>query len=280
MTRKSRLQRLRAQGKLLDEIMAWKREEVARERQERPLALLRALAATVPSPLDLEDVLRKPGVHLIAEVVRATPAHGLLSHHFDPATLARAYVKEGASAISVVTDARFFQGHLEHLTTVKEVVADLSTPIPVIARDFVFDPYQIWAARVAGADAVTLMAGILGDKALRQLLAEARKLGMAAIVMVSQEQELARALTAGARIIGISNRDPRTYTADLSITERLRPLVPPDVLVISVDGIHTVDDVRRAAATSVHALLVGAPFVRADPGERGARVRAFVEALR
>lgn len=274
MAKRSRLQRLRVRGKLLDEILAWKREEVAKTKRERPLAMLRALGATVPKPLDFTAALQQPGTHLIAEIVRATPAHGLLSHHFHPEDLAETYVRAGASALSVVTDARFFQGHLEHATIAKEVAA--RTGIPVLVRDFYIDIYQIWAARVAGADAVNLIVGILGDKALRALLAEARKLGMEAVVEVSDEQELARALTAGARIIGLTNRNLRTYTADISVTQRLRPLVPPDIPVISEDGIHTVDELRRVVEAGVHGVLIGEAFVRARPEEREQKVRVFL----
>lgn len=278
MAKRTRLQRLRAQGKLLDEIMAWKREELNKVKRERPLAELRALAATVPPPLDMVAALRRPGVSLIAEVKRASPSKGLLCRDFDPVRLARTYVKNGAAAISVLTDARFFQGRLEHLTQVKETVARLNAPVPVLRKDFIFDEYQLWEARVAGADAVLLIVAVLSDRALRQLLDQTRRLGMEALVEVHNEEELARALQAGARIIGINNRDLRTFSVDLSVTERLRPLVPPDIVVVSESGIHTPEDVRRLAALPVDAVLVGEALVRARPDERDAKVRAFVEA--
>ncbi len=278
MAKKSRLQRLRAQGKLLDEIMAWKREEVAKTKRERPLAELRALATTVPKPLDFAAALRQPGVSLIAEVKRASPSRGLLCHDFDPEVLARTYVKNGAAAISVLTDARFFQGNLEHLALVKETVTALGKPVPVLRKDFIFDPYQIWEARVAGADAILLIVAVLGDNALRALLAETRKLGMEALVEVHNEQELARALTAGAKIIGINNRDLRTFTVDLRVTERLRPLIPPDIIVVSESGVHTPEDVERLAELRVDAILVGESLVRAKPETRTQKVRELVAA--
>ncbi len=278
MAKKSRLQRLRAQGKLLDEIMAWKREEVAKTKRERPLAELRALATTVPKPLDFAAALRQPGVSLIAEVKRASPSRGLLCHDFDPEVLARTYVKNGAAAISVLTDARFFQGNLEHLALVKETVTALGKPVPVLRKDFIFDPYQIWEARVAGADAILLIVAVLGDNALRALLAETRKLGMEALVEVHNEQELARALTAGAKIIGINNRDLRTFTVDLRVTERLRPLIPPDIIVVSESGVHTPEDVKRLAELKVDAILVGESLVRAKPETRAQKVRELVAA--
>ncbi len=278
MPKKSRLQRIRAQGKLLDEIMAWKREEVARAKRERPLAELRALAVTVPKPLDFIGALRRPGVSLIAEIKRASPSKGLLCHDFDPETLARTYVQNGAAAISVLTDARYFQGKLDYLTRVKETVTRLQARVPVLRKDFIFDRYQVWEARVAGADALLLIVAVLGDRALRELLAETHKLGMEALVEVHNEQELARALTAGAKVIGINNRDLRTFTVDLGVSERLRPLIPPDIVVVSESGIHTPDDVRRLAAMGVDAMLVGESLVRARPETRAQKVKALVQA--
>ncbi len=276
MPKKSRLQRIRAQGKLLDEIMAWKREEVAKAKRQRPLAELRALATTVPRPLDFTEALRQPGVRLIAEIKRASPSKGLLCHDFDPEALARTYVQNGAAAISVLTDARFFQGKLEYLTRVKETVTRLQARVPVLRKDFIFDPYQVWEARVAGADALLLIVAVLGDRALRELLAETRNLGMEALVEVHNEQELARALAAGARIIGINNRDLRTFQVDLDVTERLRPLIPSDILVVGESGIRSAEDVKRLAAVGVDAILVGESLVRARPEERAHRVREWV----
>ncbi len=278
--KKSRLQRLRDKGKLLDEILAWKREEVARKRRERPLAILRALAATVPPPGNLRAALQAPGVHIIGEIVRATPAHGLLSHHFDVDELVDVYVKGGVSALSVVTDARFFQGKLEYLTQTKEILAQRGVAIPVLQRDFVLDVYQVWEARVAGADAISLLVSAVGDSTLRELLATAHALGMEAVVEVHNEQELARALTAGARIVGLNNRDVRTFTVNLGVTERLRPLVPPDVLVVSEEGAFTREDILRLSATGVHAVLVGEAFIRTRPDARLRKVQLWVQAAR
>ena len=209
---------------------------------------------------------------------RASPSRGLLSHHFDPVELAQIYVRNGARAISVITDARFFQGKLEYLTQVKETLVQMGVQVPVLRKDFIFDPYQVWEARVAGADAVLLIVAVLSDKLLRELLQLTRRLGMEALVEVHNEQELARAITAGARVIGINNRDLRTFEVDLRVTERLRPLIPPDILVVSESGIHTAEDVRRLAALQVDAILVGESLVRADPADRPQRVRELVMA--
>ncbi len=289
-----REERLRHQGKMLDEIMRHKREEVPKRAAAMPLTTLRALAETAPAPLDFTAALRQPGVSLIAEVKKASPSRGLLCRDFDPARLAQVYVQGGAAAISVLTDARFFQGQLEHLTTVKETLGregegergrhaprpslSPSSPPPVLRKDFIYDPYQIVEARVAGADAVLLIVAVLGDNELKRLLAEARSYGIEAVVEVHDEDEVARALKAGARVIGVNNRDLRTFAVDLATTARLRPLVPADCVLVSESGIHTPADVRRLKEMGVDAMLVGESLVTARPEERLAKVRELVRA--
>jgi indole-3-glycerol phosphate synthase len=295
----SREERLRHQGKMLEEIMRHKREELPGRQHRMPVTDLRALAVTVPSPLDFAAALRRPGVSLIAEVKRASPSRGLLCRDFDPARLARTYAAGGASAISVLTDSRYFQGRLEHLTMVKETLVsgedgkaadrqagapgqrpDQATSLPVLRKDFIFDPYQVVEARVAGADALLLIAAVLSDRDLSRLLEETRRYGMEALVEVHDEGEVERALAAGAQVIGVNNRDLRTFDVDLATTERLRPMIPPHCLLVSESGIHTTDDVRRLAAMGVDAMLVGESLVVASPEKRLARVRALVRAGR
>jgi indole-3-glycerol phosphate synthase len=294
-----REERLRHQGKMLDEIMRHKRDEVAKRAAMMPLASLRALAETAPAPLDLVAALRQPGVSLIAEVKKASPSRGLLCRDFDPARLAEVYAQGGAAAISVLTDARFFQGQLEHLTTVKETVAggrekkerretrgahttnlpiSQSTIPPILRKDFIYDPYQIVEARVAGADALLLIVAVLGDNELKRLLEETRRYGMEALVEVHDEGEVERALKAGARVIGVNNRDLRTFAVDIATTARLRPLVPADCVLVSESGIHTPADVRRLKDLGVDAMLVGESLVSARPEERLGKVRELVRA--
>ena len=253
-----------------------------------PITSLRALAATVPDPLDFAAALRAPGVSLIAEVKKASPSRGLLCRDFDPARLAQVYMQGGAAAISVLTDARFFQGQLEYLTTVKETVtggrkgekqADSETgTVPVLRKDFIYDPYQIVEARVAGADALLLIVAVLGDNELRSLLAETRRYGMEALVEVHDEEEVERALSAGALVIGVNNRDLRTFAVDIATTARLRPLIPAECVLVSESGIHTPADVRRLKDMGVDAMLVGESLVTARPEERLAKVRELVKA--
>jgi indole-3-glycerol phosphate synthase len=286
-----REERLRHQGKMLDEIMRHKREELPARMRAAPWATLRAFAATAPVPLDFAAALRQPGVNLIAEVKRASPSKGLLCRDFDPVQLALTYAQGGAAAISVLTDSRYFQGELEHLTAIKEALVygpeETSgqkrrllhvAPVPVLRKDFIFDSYQIVEARVAGADAVLLIAAVLGDHDLRSLLAEVHRHGMAALVEVHDEAEVERALGAGAQIIGINNRDLRTFAVDLATTARLRPLIPADRIVVSESGIHIPADVRRLADLRVNAMLVGESLVTAKPAERLAKVRELARA--
>jgi indole-3-glycerol phosphate synthase len=269
---------------MLDEIMRWKREELPRRQAEIPLADLRALAMTVPDPLDFAPALRQPGVSLIAEVKKASPSRGLLCADFDPVRLARTYAEGGVAAISVLTDSRFFQGQLEHLTSVKETLRRPVAQgagnrlIPVLRKDFIFDPYQVAEARVAGADALLLIVAALGDHDLRHLLKETRQHGMEALVEVHDQDEIARARAAGARVIGINNRDLRTFAVDLATTERLRPLIPHECIVVSESGIHTPADVRRLAALEVDAMLVGESLVTAKPEQRLGQVKKLARA--
>ncbi len=302
-----RQERVMGRGEFLAEVMGYKREELARLRREMPFSDVRALAATAPAVRDFASALRQPAVgslqqpaagslqqpavgslqqparpqevRLIAEVKRASPSKGLLCRDFEPRRLAAVYEAGGAAAISVLTDARFFQGDLAHLAEVREQLSAADAP-PVLRKDFIFDPYQVWAARAAGADAVLLIVAALSDHALRDLLAETRRLHMEALVEVHDEQETQRALAAGARIIGINNRDLRTFEVDLTTTERLRPLIPPDVIVAAESGIRTPDDVRRLRALEVDAMLVGETLVRAAPDTRLTRVRELVAAGR
>ena len=293
--------RLRHQGKMLDEIMRHKREEVPKRMATISITGLRALAMTVPDARDFAAALRQPGVSLIAEVKKASPSRGLLCRDFDPATLASTYARGGAAAISVLTDARFFQGQLEYLTTVKETVSgkrekketretdgaaatnlpiSQSTNLPVLRKDFIYDPYQVVEARVAGADALLLIAAVLGDNELRSLLAETRRYGMEALVEVHDEAEVERALAAGAQVIGVNNRDLRTFAVDLATTERLRPLIPADRVLVSESGIHNAADVHRLKEIGVDAMLVGESLVAARPEERLGKVRELARAGR
>ena len=258
-------------GEMLDEIMTFHRDNLPKVMAGVPLADVRALAGVAPPPRDFEAAIRTPGVSLIAECKKASPSKGLLVHNYDAVRLAKLYEKAGARAISVLTDTRHFQGTLADLRDAREAVR-----VPVLRKDFMFHPYQLYEARAAGADAVLLIAAVLSDTELRELLALAGKLGMAALVEVHDEEELTRALAVGPRIIGVNNRDLQTFEVDFDATARLRALIPPGIAVVGESGLKSPDDVRAMKAAGVDAVLVGEALVRSK--DIGGLVRALVNA--
>ena len=245
---------------ILDEILAYKKQELAQRTQAIPLTDLCARAAEQPAPLDLAAALARPGVSLIAEVKCASPSKGLLSPDFEPIRLATTYAAHGAAAISVLTDARFFRGSLTHLSAIR---CALQPPIPLLRKDFVIDPYQVYEARAHGADALLLIVAILPDGLLADLLAVTLELGMTALVEVHDEAEIDRALALSPRLMGINNRNLRDLTVDLATFERLGPLLPEETLAVAESGVHTTADVRRLAAAGADAALVGRALVTA-----------------
>jgi indole-3-glycerol phosphate synthase len=215
-------------------------------------------------------------IALIAEVKKASPSKGLLRHQFDPLELASTYAENGAAGISVLTDSRYFQGKLAYLTQIRDQLQQsLGDNRPVLLRkDFIFDPYQVYQARAAGADALLLIVAVLKDKELAALLALARKLGMTALVEVHDRTELERALSLRPRLIGVNNRDLRDFSVDLNTCIELRQYVPADVCFVAESGIHTAADVIRLAQEGVDAVLVGEALVKAK--DVGAKVRELV----
>ena len=248
---------------ILDEILHWKRAEVERRKDVLSLAAVQAAAAQAPPPRDLAAALRAPGVSLIAEIKRASPSKGLLHPDLDALPLAREYEAAGAAAVSVLTDRHFFQGGLDDLCAVRAGV-----DLPVLCKDFFLDPYQVYEARAAGADAILLIVAALDDGQLAALARLAAGLGLAILVEVHDEADLARALTAvpagDHRILGINNRDLRTFRVSLDTVACLRARVPAGTLLVSESGIHTPADVRRLATLGVDAMLVGESLVRAS----------------
>lgn len=246
---------------ILDRIVATKRIEVAALAGHRD-ALERA-AAEGPPVRSFRGALSLPGeVALVAEVKRRSPGAGEIRGELDPVTLASAYASAGASALSVLTDGDYFGGSLEDLRQVRGAV-----PIPVLRKDFIIDPLQVLEARGAGADAILLIVRILDDATLTTLLRLGAGLGMGVLVEVHHEEELDRALDAGARVVGINNRDLATFQTDLGVTEALLQRLPEDVLVVSESGMRGRDDVVRVGASGADAVLVGEGLLRApDPG--------------
>lgn len=245
---------------ILDEIVAAKRVELAESKLQISLADLEVAAGGQPRPLNLSGALLGGGVRLIAEVKKASPSRGLLAPDFDHLKLAETYARNGAAAISCLTDPRF-QGELSHLRQIKETGA--SQRAPVLRKDFIFDPYQIAETRAAGADALLLIVAILEPTQLKELLDAAQSHWMQCLVEVHDEEELETAVDAGAEIIGINNRDLHTFTTDLAVTERLAPLVPKGRQTVSESGIFTRDHLRRLNRFRINAALVGEALVTA-----------------
>jgi indole-3-glycerol phosphate synthase len=253
---------------ILDEILAHKREEVAQARRALPAAELaaRARAASEPTRGFRAALARAPRPRIVAEIKRRSPSRGEIRPDFDPAACAKAYAESGAAAISVLTDARWFGGHPDHLAIVRR-----SAALPILRKDFVVDAYQVDEARLLGADAVLLIAAAFPAEARAGELARLREralgLGLDALVEVHDAEELAAALASGADLVGVNNRDLRTFAVDLATTERLAGALPEGVLLVAESGIHGPADIARLEAAGADAFLVGEALMReADPG--------------
>jgi indole-3-glycerol phosphate synthase len=257
---------------ILARIVEVKRREVERLKTEVPVAELERRIAAQKPPLNLAGALMGNTVRIIAEAKKASPAKGLLRKDFDARVLAEAYVANGAAAISVLTNVDHFQGSLDDLRAV--CAAAHPRGVPVLRKEFIFDPYQVPEARANGADAILLIVAMLAPKDLAALRSLAERHWMQCLVEVHTEDELKIALDAGAEIIGINNRDLRTFKTDLAVTERLAARVPPGKVLVSESGVNSRADIRRIQAAGAHAALIGEALVTApDPG---AKLKEFV----
>lgn len=264
----------------LEQIVANKRQEVARARQARPLADVQAACAEMPRPRHFHRAVateRETGLHLIAGIKRASPWSGLIRDDFDPAAIARELADAGASAISVATDGAYFQGALEHIEAVRAAV-----DLPVLRNDFVIDEYQIYEARAAGADAVLLVGELITPQQLLDMLILANELKMTALVEMHEADTVMRFRSAVSfplrhyNLLGINNRDLRTHRVDLSTTARLISLFDEDVPVVTQSGVRTRADVQRLRAAGARAMLVGEALMTA--GDIGVKVRELLGA--
>jgi indole-3-glycerol phosphate synthase len=247
---------------ILDDILARTRADLAVRRAARPIADLEATAAARPPVRSLAHALRRPDqIACIAEFKRRSPSAGWIAEAADPAATAGAYAAGGAQALSILTDGPFFGGNLDDLGRARAVCE-----LPVLRKDFIVDRYQIVEARAAGADAILLIVAALTDPEISALLAAAREIGLEALVEAHDADEVRRAVAAGAAIIGINNRDLRTFIVDRDLACRLRPQVPPDKIVVAESGIRDAADVARLRAAGIDAMLVGETLMRApDP---------------
>lgn len=256
---------------ILSRILAWKRQEVALAQQAVPLAQLRQQITTLPPTRDFAQALRKcqsQGSRIIAEIKKASPSAGLIREDFDPVTIARIYATHGAAALSILTDSKFFQGDLRFLSAVRQHIA-----LPLLRKDFIYHPYQLYETRWYGADAVLLIAAALETQQLIDLASLSQELGVEPLVEVHTEAELAKALQCSCRLLGINNRDLHTFHTDVATTLALLPHVPRSHLVVSESGFKDRATMERLEAHGVQAFLIGESLMRA--ADIGARLDAL-----
>ena len=240
---------------ILDDIVAAKRSELAAVQRRTSLLKLEQMAQSQSPALDFAASLRGEDIRLIAEVKKASPSAGLIRADFNPREIAHIYADNGAAAISVLTETKYFKGSLDYVKDIRDALGERR--VPLLRKDFIFDPYQVYEARAYGADSLLLIAAILTPAKLKKLLALSRDIGMEPMVEVHDEAEVKVALDSDARIIGINNRDLRTFKTDLTTTERLRPLIPEDRIVVSESGIKNRKDIARVGQWGVDAVLIG-----------------------
>jgi len=244
---------------VLDEIIARKKKEVEQRKKILPLAQLKKRIAQQKSPLDFTFALKGEPMRLIAEVKQASPSRGVLCPNFNPTELATTYAQVGANAISVLTEVNYFKGNIDYLAAIREVVK-----LPLLRKDFIFDSYQVYESRAYGADALLLIAAILSQEQLKELLLLSHSLGLKCLVEVHNETDVERALLSEAEIIGINNRDLNTFTVDINTTGQLRPLIPRQKIVVAESGIKSRKDIEKLKGWSVNAVLIGEALVTAN----------------
>jgi len=243
---------------MLDRIMAQKKEEIERRKRALPLTYLNERISQQKAPLDLALALKGDHIGLIAEVKRASPSRGMLHPNLNPVQLAQTYVEGGANAISVLTEANYFKGSIDDLAAIRQEVT-----LPLLRKDFILDPYQVHESRAYGADALLLIAAILSQEQLEELLSLSHSLGLRCLVEVHNENEVEIALLSGAEIVGINNRDLSTFAVDINTTRRLRPLIPQQRIVVAESGIRSRSDVEKLEEWGIDAMLVGEALVTA-----------------
>jgi len=249
---------------ILDRILETKKTELVSRKATAPLSKLREAAARAPSPRSFFDALasKTAGFRVVAEVKKASPSKGVIREDFDPVGIARAYERGGAAAISILTDEQYFQGRLDFLEAIRPQVG-----LPILRKDFVIDVYQVWEARAAGADAILLILAALEDSELRELSDLADHLDMDVLWEVHNLDELRRLNTLGPRVVGINNRDLKTFDVSLETTKRLLPEVPDGALVVSESGFFEHSELEMMGGWGVDAFLIGESLMRSpDPG--------------
>jgi len=254
---------------ILKKIVEDKRIELQEQKRKIPLKILKEQISNLPPTRNFKAAIKGQNLSLIAEIKKASPSVGVIREGFDPAELAKTYELNGASAISVLTEKKYFSGDLNYLKVVKEITA-----VPVLRKDFIFDEYQIYESRVAGADAILLIVSILDDETLAKLLDLTKKLGLDALVETHTEREIERALKNGAEIIGINNRNLDTFEVNLVNSVNLLHLIPLNKVVVSESGVHDRKDMIILKNSGVDAALVGEAIVRSE--DVGKKIRELL----
>lgn len=257
---------------ILDEIITYKKTELEARKAEIPVGIISSAIWSLPLPLNFKEaLLPSPDgrIRVIAEVKKTSPSKGIIREEFDHLEIAKTYERNGASALSVLTDRHFFQGSIDYLSEIRQMVS-----LPLLRKDFVFDEYQIFEARGYGADAVLLIAAVLDDKELCDFVKLSFDLGMAPLVEVHDEIELERALKTNAELIGINNRNLQTFKTDINTTVRLMNSVPEDKIVVSESGINTKEDIKLLMDAGCDAFLIGEALMR--EADIGKKLREFV----
>ncbi len=259
---------------ILDEIIENKKVEIEASKNSLPIELLKdRIKDALPSRDFFNAIMPDGQFRIISEVKHASPSKGIFRENFDPVQIARSYSKGGASAISVLTDEKYFKGNLSYLKSIREKVET-----PLLRKDFIVDPYQVYESRLYGADALLLIVAALDQISLKSLLELTHTLHMNAIVEVHDGEELERALDADARIIGINNRDLRTFNVDLNVSIQLSKKIPEGKIVIAESGIGSIQDIDNLRAQGVHVFLIGETFMKApDPGQK---LKELIDSLR
>ncbi len=253
---------------ILDEIVRYKKEELEKRKKELPVELLNSHIELSEPPRNFKAALRQPGMSLIAEIKKASPSAGTIREDFNLREIAESYEQDGAAAISVLTESKYFQGSLDYLRKVRRIVT-----VPLLRKDFILDAYQIYESRACGADAILLIISLLGEK-LDTFLKVASNLGMDALVEIHNEVELKIALDKGAQIIGINNRDLKTLKVDPETCLVLAPLIPEEIVTVAESGIHKREDVVKLEKLNVDAVLIGEALMRSP--DIGAKIRELL----
>jgi len=255
----------------LEEIIEHKRHRLEKSEQNLPLSEIEKMATPVKNRGFKAAISKAGKVNLIAELKKASPSHGVIRHDYDPEAIARIYKKNGAAALSVLTEDKYFQGNLDHLKIVRQAV-----DLPILRKDFIISEYQIYESALAGADAILLITGLLDRGMLKALYHESKSLGMDVVIEVHDQRELDKALGIDADIIGINSRNLKTLEIDLNIVNELKDKIPAGKIIVSESGIREPEDVQSLASAGVKAVLIGTVFMEADDiGTEVKRVMAW-----